>query len=341
MGKTIWITVRRFRVVFALLMLSALPLVLALQPGAALPPGTEGNSGQAADDRQKASKANLPRPNNEQSVPSVAVTRLTPQRIIEYRESTAEIRPAATVDIYSDTSGVIVEMKVCTGSRVEREEIIGTVDQSLPGRPYLPTPIRVSMSGTVVSNVPQPGTKVSVHEPVLRIATTDRLEIVTHIPERYIDKVARGTRAMVRVEAYPDSAPSGAVVRELSPTVDPRSRTLEALLEFERPELLPVGVRPGMFARLHLLTGDSPQALVVPQSAVLRRSGKPFVYVLNRLTGVAELREVSLGIESNGQAELVNGVMAGEEVVVRGQHMLPDTAAVRVVETVIGTNGGT
>ncbi|TVR94174.1 MAG: efflux RND transporter periplasmic adaptor subunit [Spirochaetaceae bacterium] len=324
MGKNIWMTVRRFRVVLAVFMMSALPILFAIVPGS-----DAAGTPDAAETRKN---LEAPRNTTEKSAPVVSVVTLTPQSLVEYLETTAEIRPAASIEVYPQASGVVAEMKVRVGSRVEREEVLGTVDQSLPGRPYLPSPIRAPMSGTVVSEIPQVGTQVSQQTPVMRIATTHNLEIVTHIPERYIGQISIGSRALVIIEAYPNCDPAPARIRELSPTLDPRSRTLDAILEFDSPKTLPAGVRPGMFARLRLVTSESPRALVVPQPAVLRRDSGPAVYVVNRESGVAELRPVKLGIETNGQAELVGGVEAGETVVIRGQNTLRDNTAVRVVE---------
>ncbi len=315
MGKKILMTVRRFRVVLAVFMMSVLPVVFALVPG------SEAEESPTAQ-----------RNASDRSVPVVSVMTLTPQSVVEYLDTTAEIRPAASIEVYPQASGVVSEIKVRVGSRVEQDEILGTVDQSQPGRPYLPSPIRAPMSGTVVSELAQVGSRVSGQTPVMRIATTEHLEVVTHIPERYIGQVARGSRAMVIIEAYPNCDPALARIQELSPTLEPRSRTLEAILEFDRPETLPAGVRPGMFVRLRVVTNDSPQALVVPQTAVLRRDSGPAVYVVDRETEVAELRPVRLGIETNGGAEVVDGVEAGEAVVVRGQNMLRDNTVVRVLE---------
>ncbi|HEY6896321.1 MAG TPA: efflux RND transporter periplasmic adaptor subunit, partial [Rhodocyclaceae bacterium] len=73
------------------------------------------------------------------------------------------------------------------------------------------------------------------------------------------------------------------------------------------------GVRPGMFARLHLLTGSA-KKIVVPSGAVVRRGEVSLIYVLDDKSA-PRLRQVRLGeAQAGGDIEVLAGLAAGETI---------------------------
>jgi hypothetical protein len=73
------------------------------------------------------------------------------------------------------------------------------------------------------------------------------------------------------------------------------------------------GVYPGMFVRVHFVVGKA-NKLVIPASAVLRRSEVVAVYVVDEKGGV-KLRQVRLGeATSDGEMEVLAGLNQGEKV---------------------------
>ncbi len=73
------------------------------------------------------------------------------------------------------------------------------------------------------------------------------------------------------------------------------------------------GVYPGMFVRAHFAVGKA-NKLVIPASAVLRRSEVVAVYVVDE-TGGVKLRQVRLGEATpDGAVEVLAGLNPGEKV---------------------------
>ena len=113
-------------------------------------------------------------------------------------------------------------------------------------------------------------------------------------------------------------------------------------------------LRPGMFARVTALFAVNPNALVVPEEAIVPQGGKQFVIkavepsslpvasasgpasapVLPPDTKLVSQRvEVKLGIRRGGQVEITEGVAEGDTIVVAGQQRLQkDGSPLRVVE---------
>ena len=121
----------------------------------------------------------------------------------------------------------------------------------------------------------------------------------------------------------------------------------------ELPAAAPSGpLRPGMFARVTAVFAFKPEALAVPEEAIVPQAGRQFVFKLVDPTTMENLGalppdtkwvskrvEVSIGIRRPGQVEILTGLAEGDTVVLAGQQRLQkDGTAVRVVE--LGRPGG-
>jgi len=121
------------------------------------------------------------------------------------------------------------------------------------------------------------------------------------------------------------------------------------------PAAAPAGpLRPGMFARVTAVFAFKPEALAVPEEAIVPQGGRQFVFKLVEPASMEKLDplppdtkwvskrvEVSLGIRRPGQVEVLTGLAEGDTVVVAGQQRLQkDGTAVRVVDLSRAGGGG-
>jgi membrane fusion protein (multidrug efflux system) len=115
-----------------------------------------------------------------------------------------------------------------------------------------------------------------------------------------------------QVAALPGRNFSGEVVF-VDPVVELPARTIfiKALVPNPRRELA-----PGMFIEARLATEVRPNAVIVPEDAILPLQGSNYVWVVKE--GKADRREVALGVRVPGWAEIRSGVAAGDQVVVGG-----------------------
>ncbi len=111
-----------------------------------------------------------------------------------------------------------------------------------------------------------------------------------------------------------------------APVLSPETRTAEVRVEVPNPE---GALRPGMTARVRVVLGRREGVVTVPVEAVVRQGGRAVVFVVE--DGVARARPVATGL-SDGLRVEVQGVRAGERVVVAGQESLRDGMPVRTPE---------
>jgi multidrug efflux pump subunit AcrA (membrane-fusion protein) len=78
-----------------------------------------------------------------------------------------------------------------------------------------------------------------------------------------------------------------------------------------------------MVAWVELALSTATKAITIPLIAIVRdEDGQPSVYVVNSDTGRAEARRLTVGRAFGRQVEVLDGVSAGEEIIVDGQHQL-------------------
>lgn len=162
---------------------------------------------------------------------------------------------------------------------------------------------------------------------ILTVMQIQPVKVQVNVSESDFTQVKLGMPVDVNVEVYGDEIFKGKVSL-IHPTIDPATRTFVTEINIPNADNR---IRPGMFARVNIDFG-SVNRVVVPDQAVVKRSGSGdrFVYVYK--DGKVSFNQVQLGRHMDTSYELISGVENGSEVVIAGQSRLKDGAEVKVVE---------
>ena len=171
--------------------------------------------------------------------------------------------------------------------------------------------IRAPFAGRLGLREISPGAYVTPGQRLTRLFDLSALKIEFTVPESRLPRLTRGNRILARSGALPGEEFT-AVLDAIAPGIDPvtRSVRVRALLANPDPRL-----RPGMLLELEVL-GDTRQALVVPETALISRGSQQYAYRIEG--GKAQRREVGTGIRREGLVEIVTGLSAGDIVIVHG-----------------------
>jgi Cu(I)/Ag(I) efflux system membrane fusion protein len=107
-------------------------------------------------------------------------------------------------------------------------------------------------------------------------------------------------------------------VTYIYPYLDAKTRTNKVRLEFANPDL---SLKPEMFAHVSLKASRQIDAVVVPSEAIVRTGGREQVFI-SKGAGKFEPRIVKLGIEADGEVQIIEGLKAGELVVTSAQFLI-------------------
>lgn len=188
----------------------------------------------------------------------------------------------------------------------------------------LPAPI----AGTVVEKHVSLGEVVSPDRNLFTVADLSRVWIWIDVYERDLAHVHLEDDVAVRVDAFPERTFVGKVAY-IRNQVDPDTRTSRARIDVANAD---GHLRPGMFATVTVTdphgTGgeDAPRTLVVPSGAIQRDGDEQVAFVPSGENHY-ERRELELGRRTDAYVEVLEGVSAGESVVVEGTFFLKSEAA--------------
>jgi len=256
---------------------------------------------------------------------AVKTAAVTAQTLQPYIELNGNIEAKNSVSVYPNIAGKIAGTRVNLGSYVKKGEVILYVDPSTPGVSYSLSQITAPISGSIVSIPPQYGVKVTTDTPVITIGDLSQLEVKTYIPEKYFGTLQVGLTAEVRVEAY-SNVTFGATVKSISPVVDPNSRTVETILQFDQKDNR---ITAGMFSKVKLYFASYKDVIAVAENAVTVRKDQLIVFTIE--DGKAKSMPIEKGITVDGMVQIVSGLNIGDVIITEGINSVLDGTAVTVI----------
>ncbi len=157
--------------------------------------------------------------------------------------------------------------------------------------------------------------------PMFSIIRDGALELRAEVTEADMLRIKVGQKANLRLVGLPD--PLTGTVRLIEPTIDATTRLGKARIMVDQPDLL----RSGMFAEAEIIVAAR-DTLAVPVTAIGTDGSTSTV--MRVVNGVIERVPVTLGIRDSGWVEIVSGLAAQDQVVIKagsfvqpGDHINP------------------
>lgn len=194
------------------------------------------------------------------------------------------------------------------------------------------TSVRAPFDGFVADCYVSPGMCVEPGQTLMRLCDLSAFFVDVEILETEVSTVAVGRRAQIVPVGLPGWSIPGSVI-SVNPLVDLRTRTVKATIALDgklrRLGPQPPALVPGMFASVLLETEVHSNRLIVPSSAVLVRDERSLVFKVQR--GFAKWCYVETGARNGEEIEIIDGLRAGDTVIVDGHFTLAHDARVAVI----------
>jgi Cu(I)/Ag(I) efflux system membrane fusion protein len=178
--------------------------------------------------------------------------------------------------------------------------------------------MRSPVNGVVLEKPSIQGKRFMPGEVLYQIADLSSVWVLADVFEQDLGMLRLGQAAAVRVDAYPDKVFNGKITF-IYPTVTPETRTAKVRVELPNAQAL---LKPAMYAKVEFASSrDNAKVLAVPDSAVLD-TGTRRVVLVELGAGRFEPRAVKLGMRGDGYVEVLEGVKAGDAVVVSANFLI-------------------
>lgn len=260
--------------------------------------------------------------------------------IEEAVEATGAVAPLNRVEIKPPISGRIERLLASEGDTVKAGQTLAWMSSSDRAaildaarakgpeelkrweEAYKPTPIIAPLSGVIILRNVVVGQTVEAS--LVLFAMSDSLIVLAQVDESDVGRVSRGMSARITLDAYPERSVEGKVFDILH-----EGKNVSNVIQYGvkiRPVEVPPYYRSQMTANVSFIISRKDKALLLPSAAVRAGSGGAKQVLVPGTNGKPVPREVTLGIESGEQVEILSGLAAGEKVLIAGRRYVPQQA---------------
>ncbi len=184
--------------------------------------------------------------------------------------------------------------------------------------------LRAPFSGIIGLRSVSVGDYVKEGADLVNLESIDPLKVDFRVPEVYMRQVQVGQSLQVQLDALPGKTFEGKVFA-VNPLIDAAGRAVVIRAMVRNPD---TSLRPGMFARVRLITRNAQDALVLPEQALVPQGDQQFVFRIQ--DGKAVRTKVDVGQRRDAMVEILTGVAKDDVVVTAGQLKLRDGAPVTI-----------
>ncbi len=179
-------------------------------------------------------------------------------------------------------------------------------------------PVPAPVAGEIVERLVGPGQLLQGGSTqCFTISNTDTVWVLVNVFQSDLPYVRPGDRVEINTDSYPELFHGK--ISYVAPAMDPNTRTLQARIVTENPAHK---LKKDMYVTALVNAGFIPNAITVPDAAVLRDTeNQPFVYVQTSTNQFAR-RLITAGQSSKGRTQITSGLNEGEHVAGNGSLFL-------------------
>jgi len=242
----------------------------------------------------------------------VLVTLSNGSQLASLNEATADYRQAQQL---LDRQQSLAQKQLVAVSQVDlqramRDAAKGRMDQI---RAQLSDRVIVApFAGVLGLRQVSPGSLVTPGTVITTLDDISRIKLDFSVPERYLPALADGREISARSDTWPGLEFRGQI-SSIGSRVDPVTRAIAARAEFPNPD---GKLRAGMLMAVQVFQ-PARQAMAIPEISVVQVAQEAFVFRAKADATVEQVK-VKLGERRQGQVEVVEGLQAGDRIVVDG-----------------------
>lgn len=223
------------------------------------------------------------------------------------------------------------------GSLAQYESAVALLTQAQEN--FNNTEVRSPVNGVVNSRNLAEGDIATSGQSIFEIANTTGYESRIFLPVQDWRDIRVGQEVSLRVSSEAEPTAKGVVSRK-SPQLDPTTGLGEVVISLSE---IGASIYPGVLTENIINITVKPRAITVPRSAMVEKVEtviepesntiqleRTYSVFVSNGDSVAELRQLELGIEQGDRIEVLNGLRAGDQIVVTGQQGLRDGSRIRV-----------
>lgn len=173
------------------------------------------------------------------------------------------------------------------------------------------TEIRAPFDGKLGLKNISPGAFITPTTIITTISQLNKLKLQFSIPEKYGAEIKNGQHVSFTVNGSSKTFSAAVMATETSIDLDTRSLTIRALSQDKDPALI-----PGTFANVQMVLGVNPNAIMIPNIAVIPQGRNKQVFVFKNNKAVT--MNITTGTRDSANVEVLTGLIPGDTLITSG-----------------------
>lgn len=186
------------------------------------------------------------------------------------------------------------------------------------------TELNADFDGVVTAVPVEVGQTITAGQPVVTLVASNQLEAVIDVPEDTAKNLSEETE--FQVTSQTSSADTKGKVREVSPRFDALTKSRRVRIALNDA---PASLRLGSTIVARAI-GAAASVTRLPETAVLERDGKAWVWVVDAETLTVSEHAIETADRRNGLVDVIAGISPGARVVTAGVHSLSQGQTVKI-----------
>jgi len=188
------------------------------------------------------------------------------------------------------------------------------------------TEIRAPFRGKLGLKNISPGAFITPSTVITSISEVNKLKLQFSVPEKYGSEIKNGQLVSFTVNGSSKTFSAAVMATETAIGEDTRSLTIRALVKNTDPALI-----PGTFANVQMILGNNPDAIMIPNSAVIPQGRKKQVYVYKASKALP--MEITTGMRDSANVQVLTGLFPGDTLITSGLLFLRPGSDVKLSST--------
>lgn len=185
--------------------------------------------------------------------------------------------------------------------------------------------VTAPVAGTVSAVNVVVGQMASQAMAAVTITQLDAVYVSLSVPENIVNTLKVGQVSTIIINSAGEKELKGTLT-SLAPAANPQTNLYPVKVTIDNPANL---VKPGMFAKVEIPIETKENVLAVQSEAVVLKNGESVVFVVEEERAVA--KKVTPGLDTGAEVEILDGLQAGEQVIIKGQTLVEHGSKVKVV----------
>ncbi len=174
------------------------------------------------------------------------------------------------------------------------------------------------------------GEVVQAGQPLVHLVNMNSVFITTPISSKNIHRIQNGMKAWVDIDGSQENVTDKFTgqIDTISPVADPLSRTFDVKVKIQNKNQT---LKPGMFAKVNIITDRRPNALTIPKEALIKKDGLEGTQIYIIQNDRAHMQKIKVGLETTRDLEVIEpNLDLNTPVVTAGQSELFENAPVEI-----------